>query len=97
MWPFTSRPNQPNEEARRLVAEGALLLDVRTPAEFASGHVDGALNIPVQELGARVSEVGPKDRAVVVYCRSGGRSCAAAGLLKNAGYDVLDVGGMASY
>ena len=58
---------------RQLVEQGALLLDVRTPAEFSEGHVPHATNIPVQELGARLGEVGPKTRPVVVYCRSGGR------------------------
>jgi rhodanese-related sulfurtransferase len=80
-------------EARRWVAEGALLLDVRTAEEFASGHVAGALNIPVHELGGRMGEV-PRDRAVVVYCRSGGRSAAAAAMLRGAGLAVLDVGPM---
>ena len=94
---FSRAVAKQNDSARQLVANGALLLDVRTPGEFAGGHIEGALNIPVQELGARVSEVGPKSRPVVVYCRSGGRSCAAAGILSQAGYEVVDVGGMGSY
>ena len=94
---FSRAPANKNEKARELVASGALLLDVRTPGEFAGGHIEGALNIPVQELGTRVSEVGPTSRPVVVYCRSGGRSCAAAGILSQAGYEVVDVGGMSGY
>jgi phage shock protein E len=81
---------------RRLVAEGALLLDVRTPAEFASGHVAGATNIPVQELPARLGELRDAPR-VVVYCRSGARSAAAAQMLRSRGHDVLDVGPMTAY
>lgn len=96
MWPFSSTPRN-NVEARTMVANGALLLDVRTPAEFSDGHVDGATNIPVQELASRMAEVGPKTRPVVVYCRSGARSATATGMLKSAGYQVLDVGGMSNY
>jgi rhodanese-related sulfurtransferase len=82
------------EEARRLVAEeGAVLLDVRTLAEFVDGHAEGAKNVPLQQLSARLSEL-PEDRPVVVYCRSGGRSAAAASLLRRHGYSVHDAGGL---
>lgn len=82
---------------RELVAQGALLLDVRTPAEFREGHVPQALNLPVQELPQRLHEVGPTERPVVVYCRSGGRSALAAQLLARAGYTVRDIGPMAAW
>lgn len=61
------------------------LLDVRTQEEFAEGHVPRAANIPVQELETRLAEV-PKDRDVVVYCRSGARATRAAALLREKGY-----------
>ncbi len=83
-------------EARARVAAGAILLDVRTPGEFAEGHVEGALNIPVQELGARIREL-PESSAVVVYCRSGGRSASAAVILKARGHEVLDIGPMSAW
>ena len=83
-------------EGRKLVAEGALLLDVRTPSEFAEGHAESATNIPVQDLSARIHEV-PKGASVVVYCRSGGRSAMAAQILRARGHHVLDVGPMSSY
>lgn len=79
---------------RQLVAQGALLLDVRTPAEYQEGHVPDAFNLPVQELPSRLSEVGPTSRPIVVYCRSGGRSAQAAQLLTKAGYTVRDIGPM---
>lgn len=82
---------------RELVQKGALLLDVRTPAEFMSGHVPSALNIPVQELPQRIHEVGPRERPIVVYCRSGGRSAAATQILKQAGYQVKDIGPMTAW
>lgn len=84
-------------EARRLVAEGATLLDVRTREEFAASHVEGALNIPVQELPGRIGEVGAKDRAVVVYCRSGVRSRRAKQVLTQAGYAAHDLGSMSRW
>ncbi len=81
--------------AKALVQGGARLLDVRSPGEFASGHLDGALNIPIDQLGARLAEVGPKETPVVVYCRSGARSGSAARVLKAAGFArVEDLGPM---
>lgn len=85
-------------EAKQLVSAGARLVDVRTPGEFAAGHIPGALNIPVQQLDARMSELLPKDEPVVVYCRSGHRSGTAARLLKNAGFNaVRDLGPMSRW
>lgn len=81
--------------AARLVSEGALLLDVRTPTEFASGAPSGALNIPVQELAGRLDEL-PRDRAIVAYCRSGVRSSTAVSQLVAAGFDAHDAGGVAN-
>jgi rhodanese-related sulfurtransferase len=70
------------------------LLDVRTPEEFATGHIPGAANISVQTLAQRLREV-PKTMPVVVYCRSGNRSRTALQLLKRAGYsEVYDLGGI---
>jgi rhodanese-related sulfurtransferase len=93
MWPFGGSKHN----GRELVASGALLLDVRTPEEFRDRHLDGAVNIPVQELAGRVRELGAKERPIVVYCRSGARSASAATLMKSAGYDVVDVGGMGNW
>ncbi len=80
-------------EAHRLVAAGAVLVDVRSPDEFAAGHNDGARNIPVDELSSRLGEL-PRDHPVIVYCHSGHRSHQAAGILGAAGYDVRDLGAM---
>lgn len=76
------------------IKSGAMIVDVRTPEEFGDGAYPGAKNIPVQDLARRLGEI-PKDKAVVVYCASGGRSSAAARLLKQAGYaDVVNAGGL---
>lgn len=85
-------------DARQLVQAGARLVDVRTPGEFAAGHIAGAINIPVQELANRAHELQPKDATVVVYCRSGQRSGSAARMLKSAGFArVHDLGPMSRW
>jgi rhodanese-related sulfurtransferase len=74
-----------------------LLVDVRTPEEFASGHIAGAVNIPVDELAQRLNEV-PQDKPVVLYCRSGNRSGQAAQILDQAGYpQIYDLGGIVAW
>lgn len=86
------------DEAHRLVESGALLVDVRSPGEYAAGHVEGAVNIPVGELGGRLGELPDRGRAVVVYCASGMRSAAAKKVLMNAGFTtVLDLGPMSRW
>lgn len=61
------------------------VLDVRTPEEYAEGHVPGAVNVPHDQLASRLAEV-PKDKDVVVYCRSGRRSALATDVLAANGY-----------
>jgi rhodanese-related sulfurtransferase len=75
--------------AKALAAAGARVVDVRTPQEFASGHVPGAINIPYEEIGKRAAEIGPPSTPVVLYCRSGRRSGIAAEALQKAGYGRL--------
>ena len=76
----------------KLQQNGALLVDVRSPAEFAAAHVPGTLNIPLQELGSRLAEI-PRDKPVVVGCASGSRSGMARLMLKRSGYpQVYNIG-----
>jgi rhodanese-related sulfurtransferase len=85
-------------QARELVQAGARLVDVRTPGEFAGGHLPGAVNIPVDELDGRLGELQPKEGAIVLYCRSGRRSAIAARTLKAAGFaEVRDLGSMSRW
>lgn len=67
----------------------ALLLDVRTAAEFASGHVEGAVNVPLDEAARMVEVIGRKDRPVILYCRSGRRSGQALDRLSAQGFTRL--------
>lgn len=97
MWPFFARQRENGGEHRDRVSQGALLLDVRSHEEFLRGHIEGAVNIPVQDLPARMSELGTPEREIVVYCRSGARSASAARFLKQAGYRVKDIGPMSAW
>ncbi|HAL91551.1 MAG TPA: pyridine nucleotide-disulfide oxidoreductase [Verrucomicrobia bacterium] len=72
--------------------EGALLLDVREPAELAAGKLPGSINIPLHKLRARAFEL-PKDRKVVIYCQVGLRGYVAERILKQLGYDVANLSG----
>ena len=70
--------------------EPPLLLDVRTPAEFAAGHVPTATLLPVQELDARIDELAPyKERGIVIYCESGRRATNALEALASQGFTNL--------
>lgn len=67
-----------------------VVLDVRTPSEYAEGHVPGAMNIPHTELASRIGELADaRDRDIVVYCRSGNRSEQALETLREAGFTRL--------
>jgi phage shock protein E len=77
-----------------LIKGGAQIVDVRSPEEFRDGFYPGAVNIPVNALAQRLGEL-KKERAVVLYCASGGRSGMAARLLKSAGFaQVVNAGGL---
>ena len=88
------------EAARKLIASGATVIDVRTPAEYAQDHVPSAVNIPVQDFANRLDEVGKlvggdRDRPVVLYCAKGGRAAKAKAQLDAAGYThVVNGGGL---
>jgi len=79
----------------------AVLLDCREDGEWAAGHIDGAVHIPMNEIPARLSagsnELRP-ERQIVVVCKVGGRSAHVAGWLNRNGYDALNLdGGMLAW
>jgi rhodanese-related sulfurtransferase len=76
------------QEAAALRERGAFVLDVRQASEWVDGHVPGATLIPLDQLPARVGEV-PRDRPVVVICRSGNRSAAGRDILLGAGFAAV--------
>lgn len=84
-------------EAKEAMERGAVLLDVREHHEWTSGHAPKARHIPLGQLGARAGEL-PRNREVLVVCRSGARSSRAAKMLSAQRGDVANVkGGMSAW
>ena len=81
----------PADLVARLSADRApVLLDVRTPEEFAAGHIPGAINVPYDELASRLAELAEyRDAEVVVYCRTGRRARIAEATLQEAGFSAV--------
>jgi rhodanese-related sulfurtransferase len=75
------------EEARKLIEDGAQVVDVRTDHEWDAGRISGATHLPLDELAERADEID-KERPVLLYCRGGNRSTMAATALTEAGYDA---------
>lgn len=77
--------------------QGAFVLDVREPSEFADGSIPGAVNIPLGDLPRRLADV-PRDRTIACLCRSGNRSGKAQSILVDKGYDAVNLtGGMLAW
>ncbi|MBL7846951.1 MAG: rhodanese-like domain-containing protein [Cyclobacteriaceae bacterium] len=70
----------------RLIQEGAMVLDVRTPAEFEKGHIAGAINIPIEQLRANMNQLVNKHRVIIACCTDGSKSWYAKNLLDANGY-----------
>jgi len=80
---------------REKIKAGALVVDVRTPAEFASGAYQGAINIPLDQVEKRLADFGDHNHPVVLYCRSGHRAGVAKSILQKNGFsDVTNGGGL---
>jgi rhodanese-related sulfurtransferase len=87
-------PAQTGGAEAAAVAENAVFVDVRTDEEWAAGHIEGALHIPLQELEQRWQELEPyRDREIVLYCRTGRRSGIALSALQDRGFTLLRNGG----
>jgi phage shock protein E len=98
MGPDAVPTTEGGQVARRLMDNGARLVDVRSASEYRAGHVEGAINIPVVQLEDRLGELEPKQKAVIVYCRTGHRSAAAASILRSAGFtQVFDLGSIRNW
>ena len=84
-----------SEFDKEIKANSVQLLDVRTPQEYAEGHIDGAFNINIQsdDFQQRAEKELSKDSTILVYCRSGRRSMEAAEMLTKLGYKVVNLKG----
>ena len=89
------------EDAKAMMADGTpyILLDVRTQEEYDAGHIDGAMLLPYDEIAGRAAaELPDKGARILLYCRTGRRSAAAAETLAGMGYtDVYDFGGIVDW
>lgn len=82
--------------AHKLVQDGATLVDVRSADEYATKHIDGAVNVPVDDVATH--DFGGKDKPVVLYCMHGQRSGHAAEVMRSAGYThVYLLGAMSAW
>ena len=90
----TEKRQMPITELTSVDTENAVLLDVRTPEEFAEGHLEGAVNMDWYQADFidQLEKIDKGDK-VFVYCKKGGRSADAAKLMDSLGYNVIDLTG----
>lgn len=77
--------NKTNERLKELLSQGAVIIDVRTPAEFKRGHAKGAQNIPLQSIEGKAGKIKKLNKPVILCCASGNRSGQATSILKKKG------------
>jgi rhodanese-related sulfurtransferase len=81
----------PKVDLSDVIAKGATIVDVRTKAEYAEGHIHGSLHIPLDQLSQNLNKL-PKGKPVITVCRSGARSGMAVDVLKGEGYEAYNGG-----
>ena len=82
----------PTVDYNELMTKGAQIIDVRTPGEYAGGHIKGSKNIPLQSLSNNLSKIN-KNKPVITCCASGMRSASAKSVLQNNGFTEVHNGG----
>ena len=80
------------ELVREAMAEGAVIVDVRTPQEYNEGHIKNSLNIPVHQIEVRISTLKKKNKPVILCCKSGGRAGRAKAILQKNGIKAVNGG-----
>ena len=83
----------PSVNYAALVNEGALIIDVRTKAEYAGGHIKGSTNIPLDQLNSKIPKMKEKGTPIITCCASGARSAAAKNILKQNQFTQVYNGG----
>jgi rhodanese-related sulfurtransferase len=86
----------PSADLAQLIKDGAIILDVRTPGEYAGGHVKGSVNIPLDKLSGQVDKLKKKNKVIITCCASGMRSGSAKAILRNAGIEAHNGGSWTS-
>jgi len=82
------------QRMKDMLERGALLIDVRSKAEYAQISIPGSKNIPLQNIGGEIAKIKKLNKPVIVYCASGMRSASAAAGMKAAGIEVVNGGGI---
>ncbi len=82
----------PKVDLQATIQEGAFLVDVRSPGEFADGHVKGSVNIPLDKITMQIAKFKNK-KNIIVFCRSGSRSSQAKSILEQQGFTNVINGG----
>lgn len=83
----------PTVNYAELVQQGAIIIDVRSKAEFKGGHIKGAINIPVNVLSNQLGQLKDKNKTIITCCASGMRSASAKSILKSNGFTSVHNGG----
>jgi rhodanese-related sulfurtransferase len=96
MFNFLKKLFGPGTDYKALMQQGAVIVDVRTENEFKSGHIKGAINIPLNNIQSKAKDLKKKGKPVITCCASGMRSSSAMGILKQEGMEVYNGGGWAS-
>jgi phage shock protein E len=78
---------------KALMQEGAIIIDVRSPQEYDQGHIQGAINMPLQQLPNQLAALKAKNKTIIACCASGMRSGSACGLMKQQGITCVNGGG----
>lgn len=83
----------PKADFSELVKSGAIILDVRSKREYATGHIKGSINISLDTLGGNLDKLKDKNKPIITCCASGMRSASAKSILKSNGYTQVHNGG----
>jgi len=92
MFSFIKSLFGPSTDYKALMLKGAIIIDVRSPAEFDNGHIKGAKNIPVNIIQREVATIKKMGKPIITVCQSGGRSSMAKTILKHQGIEVYNGG-----
>jgi phage shock protein E len=87
---------KPKADFKKLVNEGAVIVDVRTKGEYQAGHIEGSKNIPLDGVKTQVQQLKKSGKPVITVCRSGNRSAMAKSILSSAGIEVYNGGAWTS-
>ncbi|MEC4049576.1 rhodanese-like domain-containing protein [Flavobacterium sp. SUN046] len=85
-----------SESVKEFMDKGAVIIDVRTPAEYSGGHIKGSKNIPLNTIGNQIDALKKSNKPIIACCASGMRSAQATSILKSNGIEAMNGGGWSS-